>query len=137
MSWTNATFDYQNKVIEALKFLAEEAYDAESGGDPVLANAYLAAADELMLWLNVDRQNDPFALWLEKNKEELLIHAGKAVSIHIDRGVVATGTAESFWDGSFRKEVLSAFKDDPKIYITVVPLKDGEVAEATEQQEEQ
>jgi hypothetical protein len=133
MSWTNTTADYQNKVIESIRHMATEAYDEETGGDPALATACLAAADELGLWLNADRQNDPFALWLEKHKDELPSHAGKAVAIHLDKGVVATGDAESFWDGSFRKEALPAFQDDPKIYITVVPLKE-ETVQATEQQ---
>jgi hypothetical protein len=135
MNWTNITAEYQNKVLQELNFLAEEALNEGTGGDPILANAYLAAADELSLWINNDRQNDPFSLWLEKQKGELLPHAGKAVAVHLDKGIIETGEAESFWDGSFRKQVIAAFGDDPKIFLSVVPInpsKEEGVVQATD-----
>lgn len=134
MSWTNTAAEYQNDVIASLRSLAGELYNEETGGNPLLANAYLAAIDELELWINTDRTQDPFTLWLETHKEDLQKHLGRAVAIHLDKGVVASAEVEAFWDGSLRSEVSSLFPNDPKVYITVVPLKEEEMVQATEQQ---
>ena len=129
MSWSNLVLNDQRRVLEGIRQLASEETSNE-----VLATAYAEAANELELWLNMDHSDDPFTIWLEAHKEELSSYQGKAVAIHLDKGVVASADADSFWDGSFQSDTSALFKNDPSIYLTIVPLSDKTlVVEAVEQ----
>src|SRR5271154_7168474 len=110
MSWMTLDADLQKQVIGHLR----EAASKEQ--TEALANGFGWAANELELWIS--QLEDPFYEWLEAHKGELATYAGKAVAVHLDQGILATGTAEAFWNGSFRQDVSAVFDNDPSIFIT-------------------
>lgn len=128
MSWVTLDSSLQTKVLDRLRVFATEEKDE------TLSYAFVAAANELELWIE-NSINDSFTAWLDTHHDELSKHAGKAVAVHLEKGVLATASAESFWDGTFHTDTSALFHNDPSIFITVVPsdtdIEDG--VEAVEQ----
>lgn len=121
MSWVALDTDLQTAVLTKLRLLAV----AEK--DDKLSHALAEAANELELWLV--HETDPFTEWLELHENELKPYVGQTVAIHLEKGVIASSAAETFWDGTFRDSMNSLFQNDPSIFITVVPDKSVEAVE--------
>src|ERR1700722_13452950 len=125
MSWTTMDTDLQTKVLDKMHLFASEETDE------ALSNAFVLAANELKLWIN-GATVDPFTVWLTDHHSELEPYAGKAVAVHLEKGIVASAEASAFWDGSFQTETYAAHHNDSNIFITVVPEFE-EVSSAEEQ----
>jgi hypothetical protein len=100
MSWLNISSELKDKVIAVLSKLASNEENAE------MAEAYSEAAAELKLWDGKeDLFKNPFTAWADEHKEELAPYKGKAVAIHLEKGVLMSAEPEQFFNGNFEKEV--------------------------------
>lgn len=116
MSWLNVSEELKDKVIAVLSKLASNEENAE------MAEAYSEAAAELKLWDGKeDLFKNPFTAWADEHKEELAPYKGKAVAIHLEKGVLMSADQESYWNGSFEQEVQKVIGGlDPSIFLMVI-----------------
>lgn len=119
-SWTQVDKETQQYILREMEENAIAAI-TEMSGDTQLANAWCAAAKELSLWIE-GAVSDPFAAWMNEHSGELHpVYDDKVVAIHLERGVIASNELNTFWDGSFAKQIDAQFPNEPMIYITTVP----------------